>query len=262
MSTIFFNNCIKNPQISLWINSRIISQFVSFVISAHSPMSPTCTTELTNTANKRDIFYLSRTSNAHQDRMWSMKAPLASDSLLFRGGWRRTRKLEGTRRKRHPRRRPQSSSYWFIGITEHPAWPDSARPGIACCNVDSEGMEAGLGASQCSWDGFGVPPRPLVIHEAPFEIERHNEALPGIVELSIVWQLLQRIRSFIRFPRVSRPLARPKRGSRSSTDGSFIRSPNCGRRIYEVHIPRRQLSTVSVKRRPVPKCWLSTEVVC
>jgi len=48
-----------------------------------------------------------------------------------------------------------------------PTRPGPARPGIACCNVDSEGMEAGLGASRCSWDGFGVPPRPLVIHEAP-----------------------------------------------------------------------------------------------
>lgn len=50
-----------------------------------------------------------------------------------------------------------------LGLTR----PGPARPGIACCNVDSEGMEAGLGASRCSWDGFGVPPRPLVIHEAP-----------------------------------------------------------------------------------------------
>lgn len=32
--------------------------------------------------------------------------------------------------------------------------PGPSRPGIACCNVDSEGMEAGLGASRCSWDGF------------------------------------------------------------------------------------------------------------
>lgn len=48
-----------------------------------------------------------------------------------------------------------------------PTRPGPARPGIACCNVDSKGMEEGLGASRCSWDGFGVPPRPLVIHEAP-----------------------------------------------------------------------------------------------
>lgn len=87
--------------------------------------------------------------------------------------------------------------------TPGPTRPGPARPEIACCNVDSGGMEAGLGATRCSWDGFGVPPRPLVIHEAPLGIERHNGALPGIVELSIVWQLLQRIRSFIRFPRFS-----------------------------------------------------------
>lgn len=40
-------------------------------------------------------------------------------------------KLKGTKRKRHPRRRPQSSSYWFIGITERPARLDPARPGPA-----------------------------------------------------------------------------------------------------------------------------------
>lgn len=105
----------------------------------------------------------------------------------------------------------------LIGSSESQnARPGPTRPGPGSRVATSipKGMEAGLGASRCSWNGFGVPPRPLVIHEAPLEIERHNEALPGIVGLSIVWQLLQRIHSFIRFSPFSR-LRFPATGARS-----------------------------------------------
>lgn len=136
-------------------------------------------------------------------------ALLALDSPLFQDD-RRTENEEAKKGRNENVTLDDARNRRLIGSSEsQSARFDPARPGIACCNVDSEGMEAGLGASRCSWDG--VPPRPLVIHEAPLEIERHSETLPGtVVELSIVWQLLQRIRAFIRFPRLSHDFIRDR----------------------------------------------------
>lgn len=173
----------------------------AIVLSAttHSPVNPMCTIELKKTANKKAIFCFRapRTIIKSESYRCALSSRFSSISRRSANGERESEKgrnenvtLDDARNRR------------LIGSSESQnARFDPARPGIACCNVDSEGMEAGLGASRCSWDG--VPPRPLVIHEAPLEIERHSETLPGtVVELSIVWQLLQRIRAFIRFPRL------------------------------------------------------------
>lgn len=67
------------------------------------------------------------------------------------------------------------------------------------------------------------------------EIERHNEALPGIGDLSIVWQLLRRMRSFTRLPPYGAPY-------RSSNDGDRYRrrreEVRCLRTTYGVSLPR------------------------
>lgn len=151
----------------------IVVQFLLFAMT-HSPMDLVCAIELgqlKNMVNKKAIFCFRVPRGIIKDESCRCALNFRFCSTVGRSARGReegghTKKRKETKRKRHPRRRPQSSSYWFIGITECSARPDPARPGIACCNVDFEGMEAGLGASRCSWDGFGVPPRPLVIHEA------------------------------------------------------------------------------------------------
>lgn len=166
--------------------------------------------------------------------------------VRWRGGGGGTRKRKGTKRKRHPRRRPQSSSYWFIGITERSARPDPARPGPGSRVATSipKGWKRASVPVGVPGTGSGSLPGHWLFMKPRFEIERHNEALPGIVELSIVWQLLQRIRPFIRFPRLPISSATEVR-SRNVTDvWSFIRSSNVKRirtaeRDREIKINRK-----------------------
>jgi hypothetical protein len=107
-------------------------------------------------------------------------------------------------------------------------------------------MEAGLGASRCSWDGLGVPPRSLVIHEASLEIERHNEALPRVaVAASIVCQLLQRIRSLIR----SRDQDRRSTSAVGSTlTPSMRKTMDNGRECKNLWTPIREHDSMGVAR--------------
>jgi len=91
-------------------------------------------------------------------------------------GWKEEAKgnvsLDGRRNRR------------LIGSSESQNAPESdpARPdpgSRVAMSIPSEGWKRAsvpVGVR----DGLGVPPRSLVIHEAPLEIERHNEALPRV----------------------------------------------------------------------------------
>lgn len=168
--------------------------------TTHSPVNPMCI--ILNLLNlRRQPIRKPFSAFAHRERSSGVNRRCALSSRFPSISKRSTNVERGSEKGRNENvTLDDARNRRLIGSSEsQSARSDPARPGIACCNVDSEGMEAGLGASRCSWDG--VPPRPLVIHEAPLEIERHNETLPEtVVELSIVWQLLQRIRAFIRFP--------------------------------------------------------------
>lgn len=94
------------------------------------PVNPMCTIEFKNTSNRKAISRF-RAPRAIKSASRANCVD-ALFSFRFSSIPRRSakRKWESEKeRKRHPRRRPQSSSYWFIGITERPARPDPARPG-------------------------------------------------------------------------------------------------------------------------------------